>query len=156
MENNIKNDIQKQNIHKILAHSHATQLVLFLFAVFLDFVFDINLFTDSAPVGVGVVILVLGSVLIFWAQHTSRHFNKENINKESFSKGPYHFVRNPTNLGIFSMIVGFGIIANSFFVIFFALLSSLIVKFVFLEKEEKILILKYGEPYLEYIKSVKL
>ncbi|MFA6177738.1 MAG: isoprenylcysteine carboxylmethyltransferase family protein [Candidatus Paceibacterota bacterium] len=157
MESNNKDSIQKQNIHKILAHSHATQLVLFLFAVFLDIVFSIKIFTDSTLLtGAGVVFLIFGSALIFWAQYTSHHLPDENITKESFSHGPYHYVRNPTNLGIFLMVVGFGIIANSFFVIFFALISSLVVKFAFLEKEEKILTAKYGEPYLEYIKSVKL
>jgi protein-S-isoprenylcysteine O-methyltransferase Ste14 len=146
----------KDNIHKILAHSHATQLILFLFAFFLDLIFKVTIFSNSVLIsGAGVIFLILGSVLIFWAQYTSHHLSNENITKESFSKGPYHYVRNPTNLGIFFMIVGFGIIANAFFVIIFALISSLVVKFVFLDKEEKILIAKYGAPYLEYKKSVR-
>lgn len=156
MESNNKDNIQRQNIHKILAHSHAMQFVLFLFGVFLDLIFKIKIFPNSAILaGVGVIFLILGSILIFWAQHTSHHLKKENITKESFSKGPYHYIKNPTNFGIFFMILGFGIIMNSFFVIFFNFISSLVAKFIFLDKEKKILIAKYGAPYLEYRKSVK-
>ena len=156
MESNNKSDIQQQNIHKILANSHAMQFVLFLFGVFLDFIFKIKILPSSILVaGAGIIFLIFGSILIFWAQHTSLHLSKENITKESFSKGPYRYVKNPTNFGIFFMILGFGIIANSFFVILFDFISSLIAKFVFLNKEEKILTAKYGAPYLEYRKSVR-
>lgn len=151
MESNIK----RQSIHKILAHSHAVQFILFLFSVFLDMIFKIRIFENFSLTSMGVSILILGSVLIFWAQHTSHHLKKENITKESFRRGPYRYVKNPTNFGIFFMILGFGIIANSFFVILFSFISSLIIKFVYLNKEEKILTTKYGAPYLEYRKSVR-
>lgn len=155
MEENIKNNIKKLNIHKILAHSHAMQFVLFLFGVFLDFVFKIRVFANFSLVGAGVSILIFGSILIFWAQYTSHHLSKENITKESFRKGPYRYIKNPTNFGIFFMMLGFGLIANSFFIILFSIVSSLIAKFVYLDKEAKILIAKYGAPYLEYRKSIK-
>jgi protein-S-isoprenylcysteine O-methyltransferase Ste14 len=153
----MESNIQNQKIHKLLAHSHAMQFILFLFAFFLDLIFRIRIFMNSSfLLGlVGVVFLVFGSVLIFWAQYTSHHFNKENINKESFSKGPYRYIKNPTNWGIFFMIIGFGVITNSFFIILFGIISSIIAKFVFLDKEEKILTAKYGDPYLEYRKSVR-
>ena len=147
--------IKKWNVHTILAHSHTMQFILFLFGIFLDMIFRVKIFTNSALAGVGVILLIFGSVLIFWAQYTSHHLSKENLTKESFSHGPYRYIKNPTNYGIFFMILGFGIIANSFFVILFAFISSLIAKFVFLNKEKKILIAKYGAPYLEYRKSVK-
>lgn len=157
MENNDKDEIylERQSVHKVLAHSHAAQFVLFLFAVFLDLMSGIKIFRNSGFAIFGVFLLILGSILIFWAQYTSRHLDKKNITKESFSRGPYRYVRNPTNFGIFFTMLGFGIIADSFFVVLFAFISSLVVKFVFLGKEEKILTLKYGAPYLEYKKLVK-
>lgn len=146
---------QKQSVHKVLAHSHAAQFILFLFAFFLDLMFRIKIFGNSGFAIFGVVLLIIGSVLIFWAQYTSHHLDKKNITKESFSRGPYRYVRNPTNFGIFFTMLGFGIVANSFFVVLFAFISSFVVKFVFVKKEEKILASKYGAPYLEYKKSVK-
>jgi len=156
MESNNKDGVQKQNLHNILAHSHTMQFILFLLGVLLDSIFKIRIFTSSPLiVDFGVVLLMLGSVLIFWAQYTSHHLPEEDITKESFSRGPYRYIKNPTNFGIFFMILGFGIISNSFFVILFGFISSLIAKFVFLDKEKEILISKYGAPYLEYRKSVK-
>lgn len=147
--------LQKQSVHKVLAHSHSAQFVLFLFAVFLDLRFGIKIFWNSGFVIFGVILLIFGSFFIFWAQYTSHHLDKKNITKESFARGPYRYIRNPTNFGIFFMMLGFGITVNSFFVILFSFISSLVVKFIFLEKEEKILSAKYGAPYLEYKKSVK-
>ncbi|MDD5720974.1 MAG: isoprenylcysteine carboxylmethyltransferase family protein [Candidatus Pacebacteria bacterium] len=156
IENNNKNtQIQKEGVHKLLAHSHAMQFVLFIFGFCLDLIFGVKFFTGPAFLWTGLLFLVLGTILIFWAQYTSHHLNRENITKESFSKGPYRYIKNPTNWGIFFMIVGFGVITNSFFVILFGIISSLIAKFVFLNKEEKILTAKYGDPYLEYRKSVR-
>lgn len=149
--------LQKQNVHKILAHSYVAHFLLFLFGVFLDMLFKLRVFTDFAMTAssVGATLLICGSVLIFWAQYTSHHLNKENITKETFCNGPYRYTRTPTNFGIFFMTLGFGMIANSFFVILFAFISFVVAKFVFLDKEEKVLAAKYGAPYLEYKKSIK-
>ena len=103
----------------------------------------------------GAFLLVLGTILILWAQNTSRHLNTENATKETFCHGPYRFTRTPTNFGLFFLVLGFGIVANALFVILSSLVSFFIAKFVFLKKEEQLLAEKYGAPYLEYKKSVK-
>ena len=79
-----------------------------------------------------------------------------NVTKENFCKGPYCYARHPTHWGLFFLILGFGIILNALFVILCTLISFIVTKFVFIEKQEKILAEKYGAPYLEYKKSVKL
>jgi protein-S-isoprenylcysteine O-methyltransferase Ste14 len=79
----------------------------------------------------------------------------KNLTKETFSKGPYRFTSTPTNFGLFFLILGFGMVANSFFVIVCSCIAFLIARFVFLEQEEKVLAEKYGAPYLEYKKIVK-
>jgi len=97
----------------------------------------------------------LGTLLIFWAQNTSRNLNTQNLTKETFSKGPYRFTSTPTNFGLFFLMLGFGMVANSFFIIVFSCVAFLIARFIFLEQEEKTLAEKYGAPYLEYKKMVK-
>jgi protein-S-isoprenylcysteine O-methyltransferase Ste14 len=52
-------------------------------------------------------------------------------------------------------VLGFGLVINAFFVIVSAFISFVIAKFLFIEKQEKVLAEKYGAPYLEYKKSVK-
>lgn len=149
------NNHYRSKVHRILAHSYTMYFILFLIGVYLDFIFKIKIFTSSIMVPVGIIFLIFASFLIFWAQKTSRNLNLENLSKESFLKGPYRYTRSPTHWGLFFLVLGFGIIANAFFVIFATVISFIISKFVFLEKEEKILAEKYCTPYLEYKKMVK-
>lgn len=155
MENEAKIEVAKHSIHNVLAHSYAMHFMLFLIGVALDFIFRIKIFTHGVFVSSGVILLILGSILISWAQRTSHKLKKENISKETFCHGPYCFTRTPTNFGIFFLMLGFGLIANAFFVILSSIISFIVAKFFFLNKEEELLALKYGKPYLEYKKSVK-
>jgi protein-S-isoprenylcysteine O-methyltransferase Ste14 len=131
-------------------------LVLFLVGVYLDVIFKFEIFPSSIMTPVGVVFLVLGSVLVLWAQKTSRNLDIQNLSKESFHKGPYRYTRSPTHVGLFLLVFGFGVMINALFVIIATIIASIIAKFVFLEKQENVLIEKYGTHYLEYKKSVKL
>ena len=51
--------------------------------------------------------------------------------------------------------LGFGIMADTFFVILFALISFVVAKYVFIKRQEELLAEKYGAPYLEYKKMVR-
>ena len=151
-----KNNPHKHTVHKVLAHSYSMYFSLFLVGVILDFIFKLKIFTDSVMAPAGAVILVFASFLVFWAQKTSRNLRTENISRDTFCKGPYCYTRSPTHWGLFFLMLGFGIIADAVFVVLFTLIAFLISRFVFLDKEEIILAEKYGAPYLEYKKLVKL
>jgi protein-S-isoprenylcysteine O-methyltransferase Ste14 len=155
MENDNKNCVQKQSIHQVLAHSYATHLILFLVGAILDLIFNFKFFYGSLLAPLGISFLIFGTLLVFWAQKTSRNLNKSNISPETFRQGPYRYTRVPTNFGLFFLVFGFGLIINAFFVVLSALISFFISKFIFLEKQEKLLALKYGAPYLEYKKIVR-
>jgi protein-S-isoprenylcysteine O-methyltransferase Ste14 len=155
MENDNQKGVQIHGVHQILAHSYMTHLLLFLAGVVLDLIFNFKFFSSSFWAPFGVYFLILGTVLIIWAQKTSRGLNRCNVSKETFSQGPYRYTRVPTNFGLFFLVLGFGLITNAFFVVLSSFISFLVSKFVFLDKQEKILALKYGAPYLEYKKSVK-
>lgn len=145
----------KNSVHKILAHSYLFYFIVFLFSLFLDYIFPLKFFENSYTIWVGAIFLIFGTFLILWAQKSSRDFKKEIINKEIFCNGPYCYTRTPTHFGLFLLTLGFGMINNAFFIIIFSIISFIVTKFVFIKKEEKILTLKYGEPYLEYKKSVR-
>ncbi|MCC7160679.1 hypothetical protein IT399_03095 [Candidatus Nomurabacteria bacterium] len=155
MENEDKTYVKKQSVHHILAHSYSVYLFFFLIGVSLDYFFDFKVFNAYSVGILGLLLMMFGTFLIIWAQYTSHHLNKENINKETFSRGPYRFTRIPTSFGIFFLVLGFGFIINAFFVILSAFISFVVAKFLFIEKQEKVLAEKYGTPYLEYKKSVK-
>ncbi len=145
----------KNKVHKVLAHSYSVHLLFLLAGICLDLLFSIRIFNNSVILSFGFLFLMFGTFLIVWAQHTSRHINKENITKETFQHGPYRFTRMPTNFGLLFLTLGFGIITNAFFVVLSSVASLFVAKFFFIEKQEKILSEKYGEPYVEYKKIVK-
>ena len=149
-------NLHKNKIHKILAYSYLFYFILFLMGLFLDFMFPLKIFDNYVMSSIGAIFLIFGTLLIFWAQKSSLNLDKDSINKEAFCHGPYRYTRSPTHFGLFLLMFGFGIIANALFIVIFSIISFIIAKFVFLKKEEKILAEKYGTPYLEYKKSVKL
>jgi protein-S-isoprenylcysteine O-methyltransferase Ste14 len=154
MESDNKN-LHKITTHTVLAHSYSVYFVLFLIGIVLDLVLRVKIFTDSVAVPLGVAIIILGSILVFWAQKTSRDLKLDNLSKDTFYQGPYRYTRGPTHFGLFLLLLGFGIIVNSFFVVLFTIIAFLISKFVFLNKQEKMLAEKYGIHYVEYQKLVK-
>jgi protein-S-isoprenylcysteine O-methyltransferase Ste14 len=149
-----KTHIHKNKVHKVLFHSYSAYFVFFLIGVCLDLIFNLKVFNGSSTT-LGFISLIFGTILVFWAQNTSRNLKKGQISKKTFSEGPYGFTRTPTNFGLFFLMLGFGMIANAFFIIVCSFLAFFVAKFIFLEKEEKILTEKYGLPYLEYKKAIK-
>jgi protein-S-isoprenylcysteine O-methyltransferase Ste14 len=145
----------KNKVHKVLAHSYLLFFLLFLLSLFLDFIFPLKVFETFNATLVGAIFLFLGTILILWAQKSSLNLKKDDISKEIFYHGPYRYTRSPTHLGLFFLILGFGLINNAMFVVVFSIISFFVSKFVFIKKEEKILAERYGTPYIEYKKSVK-
>ncbi len=147
---------RQYRVHRILAHSYTVYLILFLIGVYLDAVFKFEIFSDSAMVPTGIILLILSSILILWAHKSSRNFEINNLSKESFLKGPYRYTRHPTHWGLFFLMLGFAIIWNGLFVILSTLTSFLLTRHIFLEKHEKVMEEKYGTSYIEYEKAVRL
>ena len=145
----------KNKVHKVLAQSYSVYLVSFLVGISLDIIFQLKIFNVQAIVFLGPALLVFATILIFWAQHTSRHLKKEDLSREAFFRGPYRFTRSPTHYGLFFLMLGFGIINNAVFVVLFTLVAFLVTRLIFLDKQEKILEEKYGTHYAEYKKLVK-
>jgi protein-S-isoprenylcysteine O-methyltransferase Ste14 len=145
-----------KNVHRVLARSYSVYFILFLAGVVFDIVFQIRIFSNPRIQIIGAIFLALSTLLIFWAQNTSRNLDTNHLTKETFCRGPYCFTRSPTHWGLFILMLGFGIIANALFVVIFTVISFIITKTVFLKKEEEILADKYGAPYREYKQAVRL
>jgi protein-S-isoprenylcysteine O-methyltransferase Ste14 len=155
MEDNPKNHIILNRVHRILAHSYSIFFIFFLAGVALDLVFRIRIFQNPTVAPFGLMFLILGTFLILWAQKTSRNLKKENITLDTFCQGPYCYTRSPTHWGLFVLMLGFGLVADAFFVVLFTLISFLITKFTFIREQERALEEKYGSPYVQYKKTVK-
>lgn len=148
-------DPKRMSVHRIAAHSYMVALLFLLLGVFCDMLWKPIIFDETLTEPLGMLFLGAGTILILWAQHASHHFVKENITRESFCRGPYHFTRNPTHWGLYFLLFGFSLTTNAFFVTVSTIVSFFVTKAIFLKQEEEVLKTKYGEPYLEYKKSVK-
>ncbi len=148
-------EVRLASVHSVLAHSYTVYFLAFLSGLFLDFIFPFDLFKQSISVPIGLILIVLASLLILWAQRTSSQLKVDQVSYKSFHKGPYRFSRIPTQLGLSILMLGFGILTNAVFIIFFTIISFIIAKFFFSRKASSILADKYGAPYLKYKKLVR-
>jgi len=119
------------------------------------------LISPPTKLSLSVPMLVIGATI---ALGTVYSFGKArgspvplNPPKELVTTGLYSRIRNPMLLGWFIMLLGVGILLNSFSLIFiftplFILANILYVKTI----EEKEMEKKFGKQYLEYKKSVPM
>jgi protein-S-isoprenylcysteine O-methyltransferase Ste14 len=148
--------INNGSVHRILARSYSFYFIGFLLGITLDFIFPLHLMSISWGSYLGLLFMIIGSIFIFWAQRANRDYIKDpKLTGRTFCHGPYCYTRSPTHVGIAILLIGFGILANAFFVVIFTLIAFLITKYTFLTREEAVLEKKYGGPYLEYKKLVK-
>lgn len=163
MDENNKNSITEKPIiqgviHIILFHTYAIFLGAIVFGVVLDQIYPLNLFSSNVFEYIGLFMIVVGSILVYWAQSTTRT-KREDFDKERdvnfFFRGPYKYTRNPTNLGITVMTLGLGFIMNSVFSIALILITYLISRFIFIRKQDSILVERYGDVFSDYKKKVK-
>ncbi|MCH7516444.1 MAG: isoprenylcysteine carboxylmethyltransferase family protein [Bacteroidetes bacterium] len=150
----------------IISHLASYPPLIYLGALVLgliiDFIIPLRIMPQAFFLPLGIVLFFLSPLLIFWAQYSSYFFSKEKENKERseikakhFRRGPYCFSRHPSYLGVAFLVFGFGFLLNSIFIVGLAAISFLVVYFVFVKREERILAKKYGEEYLEYKNSVR-
>jgi protein-S-isoprenylcysteine O-methyltransferase Ste14 len=149
---------KKETVHFVLLHSYLMFLIAVILGVFLGMVFKMKIFSNEIYQYVGFAMLVISSLIIYWAQSTSSNY-QERVHKKAgrshFEFGPYRYMRSPTHFGLFILTLGFSLIINSLFSVIFTIIAYSITKFFFLKKEEKILENKYGEVYRDYKKKVK-
>jgi len=103
----------------------------------------------------GIIIAVVTIFFLIWVH---RHLDKQwsialeiQEDHKLITTGPYRYVRHPMYLGIFTCTIGLMIISLDVLVIlFFAF--TIWVNYRRIPREEQMLIQKFGDEYLEYIK----
>jgi protein-S-isoprenylcysteine O-methyltransferase Ste14 len=151
---------QNDKIHNILARSYTVFLLCFLAGVSISQYFKIHMFKQPLNI-LGMALIFLGSILMFWAQNTSRntkdtrHAMNTNTDSHLFKKGPYRFLRYPTNLSLILLIVGYALIRNSLIIFIAGIVAGIISWKYFAPKQERYLSQKYGKAYERYKSMVK-
>lgn len=152
-----KSHINKTNlVHVVLGHSYLFYFFGLIVGFLLTALFPYTLPEDSAAIG--YTLIVVGTILTFWAQGTSRSTHEvrqgKDVVHDHFFRGPYKFTRSPTHLGLGVMMLGLALVFNSLMLTITAVLSYFVTRYIFISKEESLLANKYGEHYLTYKKRV--
>lgn len=148
--------LQDGIVHSVLSHSYLVFFVAVILGAIFHTFFNVTFFSGIAYPYVGVVMIFVGSYIIYWAQSSSsslKPYVPQHTEKD-FERGPYKYSRNPTHIGLTIMILGLSVLLSSFFTFLFVIIASVVTKLIFLRKEEKILEEKYGQPYRDYKSKV--
>ncbi len=147
-------EIKTPSVHVVLAKSYLTYFLLCSFGLFFDIFFPVTVYVPK-PTFLAIVCFTIGPLLILWAQYTSHKFEiiKKQTGELKFNKGPYKFLRNPTQLGLVILVGGYTLVTQAG-TLFIATGLAYIISNVFFRKHESILESKYGQPYQEYKSSV--
>lgn len=162
IEDKIKENTHKRGsmVHFVLLHSYLIFLFAVILGAFLDPLIKKRLFSNEIYQIVGLLMLFVSSIIMYWAQRTSSFYKQkermnENDSRPYFEFGPYKYLRSPTHFGLFMMALGFSLIINSFFGVVLSIIAHIITKLFFLKEEEKLLVQKYGQVYIDYKNKVK-
>ncbi len=160
MDNNTENEknmaLERKGImHYILFGDYVVFFVSFILGVIFDLIFPSNILSNTHAEYLGLAFIILGTILIYWAQLTSARLAKNPPSKPTFTKGPYKFIRNPTHTGVVVMMFGFALIIHSLFSIVFLIIADVYARRTILKKQDKILLERYGENFEDYKKKVK-
>lgn len=156
-------DHTKENI---IYHMTIYPPIIYLVGLIIGLLFDtfitIRIIPEAIFLPLGILFLFLSPILILWAKYSPYYFLRsgkicdvKDVRTEYFKTGPYKFSRNPIYLSLALLVIGFGFLINSIFVVIAVALSFFIVHFVILRREEMILEKRYGEEYKQYKKSVR-
>jgi len=154
----VENREEEGMINFILSHSYFIFFLAVILGALLDPLIDKEIFSNLLYTHSGFVMLIVGSLLVYWAQKTSLTY-KQRVSKDDtgsfFEFGPYKYMRNPTHLGLFILTLGFSLMINSLFGVILNIIAYIITRVYFLKKEEELLEDKHGQVYADYKKKVK-
>lgn len=145
------------SVHEVLARSYMSYLLFGALGLVLDLIMPWKL-SLAGLLPLAIFCLVVGPVIIFWAQASSRRFARLRttgapLRKEFFCIGPYRFLRNPTHLGLMLLIMGYAMASASLALFLASFIATLVSNWYF-RKHEAVLEGVYGAPYREYRASV--
>lgn len=109
-------------------------------------------------ISIGVLLFILGSYLVIASEktrHTMFAFS-ENLTCYDFATGIFKRSRHPGTLGFLLLFLGFACFLNSYAALFTVILHFLLLSFVFIPLMEREIIKYCGEPYVEYMHTVRM
>lgn len=134
-------------------------LVVIMAAYSVHYFFPVGLGGSSAFKYIGILVVVFGGVVLFFA---SKYFKHAETNIEPWkptskiiSTGIYGYSRNPIYLAFCLVQIGLAVFLNSFWILISFIVSAVLVYYVAIKKEETYLEIKFGKDYIHYKNKVR-
>jgi len=145
-------------VHVLLSQDYAIFFLAVVLGVTFDIFFKAHFFKGVIYEYIGLFLMVFGSLVVFWAQRTTRLVGKkisDNRDVSFFLNGPYKYTRNPTNFGLTLSVLGLALLIHSLFSVIFMIMAYIVSRFFFIKRQDAILKERYGDIFEEYTKKVK-
>jgi protein-S-isoprenylcysteine O-methyltransferase Ste14 len=151
---------QENTISNLSSYSTIVFGLALFVAVVLDIVYPIKFVAEPLNRYLGVALILLGTIIVYWAERLGKTFSEkrrkgEITAAENLSMGPYFWTRNPKYLALAILLIGLGVTINSLFVMLSSIVSLVIINYFLLSKEEELMETRHGEIYHEYKKKVR-
>lgn len=155
---------QKSSRENTISNLSSYSVIVFGLALFvatvLDIVYPLKFLMEPWNRYLGISLLVLGTVIIYWAELLGKRFSErrkrgEIKEAEHLAMGPYFWTRNPKYLALAILLIGLGVTLNSLFVTLSSIASLIVVNYFLLHKEEELMDARHGHIYHEYKKKVR-
>ncbi len=115
---------------------------------------DINLIITFS----GLIVYISGLMIRRWSINTLDNFWSPHIkiieNHKIIKNGPYRYIRHPNYLATILKGLGFSLIPNSFYILFYTLMVFIPIRMIRIHLEEKELMKEFGQEYVDYQKEV--
>ena len=107
----------------------------------------------------GIVLIVIGTLVRQWSIFVLGRFFTLTVsvqkNQKVVDHGPYRYIRHPSYLGLFLIIVGIGLALQSWGGIIVLLVMNGVAFGYRMHVEEKVLVSELGDDYIQYMKRTK-
>lgn len=135
----------------LIFYCFALMILLYLFLPNYNYIiFPYNL--------AGLLVAFSGFMLMGKAQDLFRkHATTLAIEKSKslIREGVFSKTRNPMYIGMFILLLGFSIFSTNLFALILPFLFLIIVRYIFIRKEERMMADTFGVEYLAYKKEVR-
>lgn len=142
------------NIHLLMSQAYFVYFLAFVLGLIVETFLKIKI-GGLLLNQIGLIVIVLATLIMYWAQTVNKTPRYKEDGTKDFSRGPYKYSRNPTQTGLFLLVLGAGFMINSYSVIIFAILALVFSIMTVIPKEEKRHIRKYKEAYIGYMKKTR-
>lgn len=133
-------------------------IICSLLAIIFSFIISMHVI-DRPYNWIGIIFLIIG---LFISKRGSDHFQKAETNINTFDEpdklitsGMFKYSRNPMYLGFVIALLGISVILGTIPAIVILIMFILITDQWYIKFEEKMMIKKFGDQYVDYKKTTR-